>query len=329
MEQVSFELIRRVRLHIQRTEKQAKLLEKQKEWLKLTAALDVLEDTSNAVEYYCDSEYPVDVRGKYLFTYGLLQALFLQQDAINGINEALFDNSINYKDQYPTAYAVREMRNDVVGHPTNRSGGKQYIYLVQCSLEKESFDYIKEEHDREGIEAISVDVFAAISDTGKAINTILNSALHELDTEFINYINAHKERKMKEIFSNLGYTREKVILNTELKSWGYEATKAMMTKCEEEIVRRYGSIETADSYPYLLSDIHKVYDLIDTGLPRIPKDLFPHIEKCLLENLFHKLDKLKSFCVETDEYFENYGQELTPENEDTSITINIVKRLSE
>lgn len=71
MEQVSFELIRRVRLHIERTEKQVLLLEKQKEWLKLTAALDVLEDSSYAIEYYSNSIYPDDIRGKYLFSYGL------------------------------------------------------------------------------------------------------------------------------------------------------------------------------------------------------------------------------------------------------------------
>lgn len=306
MEQVSFELIRRVRLHIERTEKQVLLLEKQKEWLKLTAALDVLEDSSYAIEYYSNSIYPDDIRGKYLFSYGLLQALFLQQDAINGISEALFGNSIDYKNQYPKAYAVREIRNDVVGHPTNRSG-KQYIYLVQTSLGKESFNYLKHEHDREKVESITVDVFDAISDTGNAVNTILNNSLDELDNEFKNFIEEHRERKMKDIFNLLEYARQKVFENTEMRSWGYDKRKDMVTKCEEELIQRFGSMSATDSYQYLLNDIHKAYNLIDEGLPRVPRDLLPDFERSLLENLFNKIERLRSYCVETDEYFENYG----------------------
>ena len=67
MKTVDFELIKKIRNHITRTEKQAILLPERKKWLQLTAALDVLEDTSWAVEYYIENEYPTDVKGKYLF----------------------------------------------------------------------------------------------------------------------------------------------------------------------------------------------------------------------------------------------------------------------
>lgn len=320
METVSFEAINRIRQHINREEKQKELLKKLQQWLKLTSALDVLEDSSWAVEYYCDMEYPADMRGKYLYTYGLLQALFLQQDAINSISQALFGNSINYKENYPKAYKVRELRNDVVGHPTNR-GGNRFIYLAQIHMEKESFFYIDEDSANESNNGVTVDVFAAISDSAKCINNILKDSLDALDSEFREYIDEHRGKKMKDIFDNLGYAKEKVMLNTTIKDWGYNATKDMVKKCEIELEQRYGSSDTLDSYKYLLGSIHTVFELIDIGLPRIPSDLYINIEKCLLENLFAKLNELKSYCAETDEIFENYGQPTFTDDGTTTVVI--------
>lgn len=307
METVSLEMIGLIREHINRIEKQEKLLESQHDWLRLTSALDVLEDSSCAVEYYEYADYPTDTKGKYLFTYGLLQALFLQQDAISSINEALFGSVINYKKDYPEAFKVRELRNDVVGHPTNRAGNR-FIYLAQYSMQKNSFSYIDETPDDKYGNNVTVDVFSAISDSAKCINLILKDLLDVLDREFREYIDAHRGRKMKDIFANFGYMEEKVMLNTDMKNWGYNATKSIVQKCEDELIQRYGSIAAMDSYKYLLESIHTVYDLIDKGLPRIPKDLHDDIEKCLLENLFVKLAELKVHCTETDEYFESYGQ---------------------
>lgn len=308
METVSFELIDRIRHHINETTRQAALLKNVGQWLQLTAALDVLEDSSWAVQYYLETDYPIDVKGKYLFTYGLLQALFLQQDAIFSINKALFGTDIDLKVQYPTAYATRELRNDVVGHPTWRDGGKHFVYLAQISLCKKSFYYIKQSGIDGNVESITVDIEGAVSDTAKAINRILTHALEELDSEFCAYINAHKERKMKEIFNLLGYVREKTLLKDTMRSWGYDSTKEMVQKCEEELVLRYGSIDVVDSYAFLLEDIHNIFDLIDNGLPRIPADLVQNSEKYLLEILFAKLEELKQYCEETDEYFANGGE---------------------
>ena len=77
IETVSFNLIKKLFRHINRTEKQATLLTNRQKWDRLTSALYTLEDTSYAIEYYLESDYPADIKGKYLYTYGLLQALFV------------------------------------------------------------------------------------------------------------------------------------------------------------------------------------------------------------------------------------------------------------
>ena len=196
MQTVSFELIRQIREHINRIEKQSALLNNRGKWLRLTSALDVLEDTANVVDYYLNADYPSDIRGKYLFTYGLIQALFVQQDAANSICVALFDKEIDFKEKYPDAYLIREMRNDVIGHPTNRCKS-QFIYLIQVSLNKGSFEYIKEDVAHETPDIIKVSIQKAIGDVAICVNDILETTINKLNNEFRNYIDMHKERKMR------------------------------------------------------------------------------------------------------------------------------------
>ena len=308
IETVSFELIKKIYLHINRTEKQAVLLTNRQKWYRLTSALNVLEDTSCAIEYYLDNDFPADFKGKYLYTYGLLQALFVQEDAINSISIALFCKEIDFKNDYPKAYAVRELRNDVVGHPTYRSK-TQFIYLAQCSLSKNAFYYSIDNAKTGKSESVDVDVTAAINDQACCINTILRNAVDELDAEFRKYIEQHRGRKMKEIFSGLHYAKEKTLDPNSFGLWGYSSTKNMVKKCEEELVLRYGSVDVVDSYKDLLEEIHEIYSLIDNGLPQIPYDLQSRFEKCMMQLLFSKLEELESYCKETDSYFENYGEE--------------------
>lgn len=305
---VSFELIKSIYAHINRTEKQASLLANRQKWDRLTSALNVLEDTSWAIEYYLETAYPAEFKGKYLYTYGLLQVLFVQSDAINSISVALFDRKVDFKADYPKAFAVREMRNDVSGHPTQR-GSSNYIYLAQCSLSKASFYYCRDDSNTGNSDIIDVDVFSAISEMAGCVNSILKNAVEELDKEFREYIEQHRDRKMTKIFNMLHYYKEKALLDTTMSAWGYNATKDLVKQCEDELVMRYGAIEAVDSYKYLLEEIHELYTLIDEGLPQIPDELQESFRKYMLQTLFFKLEELAGYCKETDEYFENYGKE--------------------
>lgn len=323
METVDIELVRKIFLHIDRTEKQAELLPDRQKWNKLTSALYTLEDSSCAIEYYIETAYPADVRGKYLFTYGLFQAIILQQDSIKSINKALFNKGIDFKKEYPDAYKARELRNDTTGHPTDRSGDKKFISLAQISMEKYSFYYCKDDYkDSKEDSIIDVNVEKAISDTAKCVNDILKKAVDDLDKEFKEYIEKHRDRKMVDIFNNLHYAEEKALLDEFMQSWGYNATKEMVTKCEEELKERYGSVEAVDSFKFLLDDIHALHVLID-DIYDICTERQERVRYYLVELLFVKLHELEDYCRETDEYFENYGETVI-DNKSEGITINII-----
>ena len=179
MELVSFDLIKRIRKHIQRLERMSLLIPNRKKWIGITASIDVLEDSSWAVEYYVENDYPSDMKGKYLYTYGLLQALFVQQDAAENIYNVFFDEKIKWKEEYPKAYVVREMRNDVTGHPLNRDN-HFFIYLVQMYMKKDSISYLKDDVKTSENEMIKVNLMESIEDSAKCINHVLARVLEKL-----------------------------------------------------------------------------------------------------------------------------------------------------
>ena len=114
---------------------------------------------------------------------------------------------------------------------------------------------------------------------------------------------------MKKIFNKLHDYKEKALLDSIMGTWGYESTKNLVKQCEDELVLRYGSVDAMDSYSDLLGAIHEIYSLIDNGIPQIPYDLQRQFQKYMLQALFAKLEELQCYCEETDEYFENYGEE--------------------
>ncbi|MBR5318435.1 MAG: hypothetical protein IKU46_02425 [Peptococcaceae bacterium] len=320
MEQELFDLVKKIRLHINNIHKQAALMEKLEKWFRITSALDVVEDTACAIGFYQEQPYPSELGGQYLYTYGVLQALFMQQDAVESINAVLRNTkSIDWKTDYPDAYKVREFRNDVVGHPTNRSE-KWFMHLAQISLQKESFWYSKASTKTEESKHISVDVLKAINDVQKCNKEVLEKVVEEMDRDFKAYIEKHKDRKMTEIFDSLDYAIQNIVENSHSKDHYYNRTKQMVKECEEELVLRYGAVENVDPYNYLLKEIHEIYKLLDEGLSKVPSDFSGGIEKYLLQCLFYKLDELKDYCKETDEYFENYGKTIINEKADIEIT---------
>lgn len=308
MEMVSFDLIKRIRKHIQRQERMSQLIPIYEKWIGITASIDVLEDSSWAIEYYVQNDYPSEMTGKYLYTYGLLQALFVQQDAADNIYRVFFDEKVKWKDEYPEAYAVREMRNDVTGHPLNRDN-HFFIYLVQMDMEKDSISYLKDDVDSKKHQSVNVNLMGSIEDSAKCINHVLSRVLEKLDSEHKAYINAHKNVKMVKIFQGLDYAREKIICrDLVMGDCLYDSTKGMVKKCREELVKLYGSESAIEAYKCTLNEVDELYDLIDNEIPRSNVSKKDEVIYRLKENLLSKLEYLVGLCKETDEYFENESE---------------------
>jgi hypothetical protein len=323
------ELIKKIRSYINRIENQNLLMQNINVWHQLCVSLDTIEDSMWAIQYYIDSEYPQNFKGKYLYTYGLLQAIFMQQDALSHINLSLFDKTINYKNEFPELFKIREIRNDVVGHPTqrNRENKKIFINISQISMTKHSFEYMVSHEGKN--EFKSVDVVELINIQNHFINDILKRIVDRQNKEFEEYINMHRDKKLEDIFKGLHYKKEKILIpsygHINMKITYLDSIKQMIEECKSELNNRYVSWEEVDFYNYIIKDIDEMFFLILDILPKVDIEEKESIEKYLLQHLFCNLDDLLECLKETDMYFENYGQDETKDIDSEKIEIKIVK----
>ncbi|PYF84561.1 hypothetical protein DFP75_101599 [Marinomonas alcarazii] len=203
-----FDIEKQVREHINTHRYQKVLISELDNWNQICSSLDTLGDTGLALKSYFKSEYPAETGLSYIYTYGLLQALFIQQDAMNHLSEAFgvpYELSEELKD-------IRAVRNASIGHPTkNRVKKTTYFnHISRISMGKGGFTLARF-YDEGESEFIDVD-FSKIAKTqligiNKAYISI-NEKLREID---IKHRAKFMEKPLADILhSTMGYMFEKV-----------------------------------------------------------------------------------------------------------------------
>ena len=183
----TLELLAKTRELVNEPETKSRLMKNQAMSRQLASSLDAIGDCEMAIIAYLSeptegSENPVeDLGARYLKTYGVLQALFVQQDALVTLLESL-DVSFDL-DDYPDLRNIREIRNRSTGHPTKIERGKRISYhgIVQISLKDESFQFYSDSEDGEW-ELQSINVPRLIAEQGACAAQILERAIAQLQS---------------------------------------------------------------------------------------------------------------------------------------------------
>jgi hypothetical protein len=151
-------------------------------WAKLCSSLDVIGDTELALEAYMRrTAGPQDTGELYLLMYGVLQVLYVQQDAVRHLAEAL---GVPYT-RSTALSAVRNTRNDATGHPTSSSYGKAFNFISRITMFAGGFQMLTMKKDGTN-ETRQVNVPALIdqqrNEVGAALDMIAGK-LREEETE--------------------------------------------------------------------------------------------------------------------------------------------------
>ncbi len=132
---------------VNESEVQERLMQNMHHWQQLCSSMDVIGDTESAIAAFNASSSVQDVGLLYLHTYGLLQVLFVQQDAIKHAAEAI-GMSHEFTEELKT---LRHVRNNAIGHPTKRGGKNSESFgIVQASLSHEGFTLYSFDWDKPG-----------------------------------------------------------------------------------------------------------------------------------------------------------------------------------
>ena len=106
-------------------------------------SIDLIEDCQVAIEEFNSIEIKGIEGRSTLFIYGVLQALFCQQDGLHHLFKCVVDPNIKLNklfDLFNFNKAIREVRNDIAGHPTNRNSS-EYYFIAKGATSKYNFTY--------------------------------------------------------------------------------------------------------------------------------------------------------------------------------------------
>ncbi len=205
-----FENIDNIRDLINHPWKQNILIQDKIIWNKLCSSLDAIEDAQHSINFYDDLKDFNAHEGGYLYIYGLLQSIYVQQDAIKSLKFSLFNIEINFKIDYPDLYYIREIRNKTIGHPTSRHKDKSFHFIIQNSIGKHSIElwnyYSNNTDDHEFI-----NISECINIQSDNISKILEEIISNLEQEFKRHKNKFNSNCLFDIFpENLSFYLEKL-----------------------------------------------------------------------------------------------------------------------
>ncbi len=149
----------------------------------LCTVMDVLEDAQLAIEAFrahSDKEEPGEI---YLAAYGILEALFLQQEAIEQIGI-----STGFNQPFPEVLArIRGIRNDLASHPVRNRGERSTNSIIRALSTSKIVHYLKRSRDGK-TSSFEVDLVKEANEQQRSIEEMLDRILHGLGNQEIEHM---------------------------------------------------------------------------------------------------------------------------------------------
>lgn len=245
-------------------------------WNQLCSSMDVIGDTELAINAYLESiDKPANTGELYILLYGILQVLFVQQDAVRHLAEALDLESEPNKN----LTAIREIRNDSTGHPTKREQGKGkgkekekwFNFITRISMSRDGFTLMSTYPNRNSTFK-QVDVNQLIREQRNELRKILNDVIDYLQRESMEHKNMYKDEKLADIFpQTMLYFYEKIsetIFGNAPPEFGLgfldiiaEVVQKFKAALEErQIFQAYNVADDFEWAEYSLSKLHQYFN---------------------------------------------------------------------
>jgi hypothetical protein len=188
----------------------ARLRSKIHGWLQLCSALDVVGDSEMALAAYESQKAEKLGTGElYLLHYGVLQTLFVQQDALEHIAEAL---GIPYT-PHTRLDEIRETRHNSVGHPTRRGRrpGKAFNFISRHSLRWAGFELhtVRPDEQQETIFS-TVSVAQVVHEQSELVEAALKEFLVVMKNRERDHREKFRSEKLVGLFHLCSYWFEKL-----------------------------------------------------------------------------------------------------------------------
>jgi len=316
------ELSRWIRAYGHDSRHQERLLLMPFNWHQLWTALDVIDDVEWAIDAYQECEFPSSPGEQYLHIYGLLQALFVQGDAVEHFVSAIRPGvSIGAKDVFK---AIREERNDAIGHPTKRGfkKGELSTHLIsRTTMSKNGFDLVSFLDSNENASIRHVNIRELIEKQRAEVTRIMSEVVKELKKTDAEHRARFRTKKLAQAFHLVPYAFEKISEGLEstsaapLAQWGADQLQSSLDAFEELLKERGVGLSTYDVIEYEYKQIRYPLGELRKFLVPEPSDI-AHSEaaRVYADALNESFSRLMRVANEIDEEYSGEKPD-TPNNQ--------------
>ena len=269
-------------------------------------SIDLIEDSQIAIEEFERAELLEKQARNTLLIYGLLQSLFLQQDGLYHLYKCVVDENISqtdFFDSFSFDKDIREVRNDIAGHPTNRRNSEFY-FIAKGSISKDRFIYAGYTPTFRKVE---VDLKTFITKQSEFTINVLQTVQENILKKIEMKKGEHKNKSLEEMIIGADRNIQLIFrgIRDEERSfqgeWGISGLKDVIDEIRKELNTRYNE--------NLPSGISEAFRLIDYIIHRFnqwgtEKTLLGNDDaEIFLDSLEKQLKELQVMLLEIDEKF--------------------------
>ncbi len=282
-------------------------------WSKLWSSFDNIKDSLEVIKEYLNLE-----SGGYLAIYGVLQALIVQQDALQHIEESLGLLTKKFFLDYPDLYNIRFVRSEIVGHPTQTMiKGRKSSYnegtVTYTSISPGTGLRIVNYSvwSKKGYSSKSVNLLDIIKKQAEILDVEIDSIMKKIKDNEEKHIKEFKNESLSDLLKITGYLIQKLWPHERDRYYSevcLNSLKNIYKKYKLSIKKRY-KLKKIDDNALSIPGVVIVVQKIDRLIPRIEKMVMfgQNVDELDLdvyvESLSHAFEDLRKMAVEIDEEF--------------------------
>jgi hypothetical protein len=269
--------------------------------------MDVIGDTQIAINNYFSLPIFSAENGGYLYLFGLLQAFFLQQDAINHLSEALFDKALDWKTEYPDIYLVRELRNESIGHPTKRGKDESFHFIARYSVSKGHFRLMSTYSKTDDSKFNDIDINELREKQENSVSEILDTLIELMEKEYSDHKQKFVNAKLIDLIPgtmsySIGKVYEGIYNDYPLVEMNFSEIKRTINAVKEEITKRYGKLSALQGLNDVIRRIDYILLKVDYWIQN--KQLLNNDDaEVFLDSFSDRFKELEEMLNEIDEEF--------------------------
>ncbi len=280
--------------------------------------MDTIDDTCLAISSFQKELSNLLIKNPHIAVYGLLQTLFVQQDAVNFLKISLFghDKKIDWKKNHEL-YKIRQIRNETIGHPikTKQKGGKSSFVddeITSCtvdwsSLDTEGFRYVLRRHSQP--ENKTIEFSKIIKVQNDCLSTELELVMKKLQKEEDKHKMKFEGKKLHDLIGESPLYQVSLIYgfrNCDNLAWlSFDYYYEIYKKIKKELEKRYGVFGETLRIPGT-GEVVKKLDFVFSKI-----ELFKNTGKyeyydvvVYVDALVAGMNELQTHLVEIDKEFE-------------------------